>query len=55
MAKKKGPCIKRSSHGKRRCLKRAYGTGRVGPSCRFGVVKRGRRKGACLKHRRARK
>jgi hypothetical protein len=23
--------------------------------CKFGVVKRGRRKGQCLKHRRARK
>jgi hypothetical protein len=23
--------------------------------CRFGVVRRGRRKGSCLKHRRSRK
>lgn len=23
--------------------------------CRFGIVKRGRRKGQCLKHKRARK
>lgn len=23
--------------------------------CRFGVVRKGRRKGACLKHRRARR
>ena len=38
---------KRSGGGRRRR--------RGGRHCRYGVVKRGRRKGACLKHRRARK
>lgn len=35
--------------------KRHGGKRRKGRHCRYGVVKRGRRKGACLKHKRARR
>jgi hypothetical protein len=44
----------------RHCVKyaggrRKKGRGRGKRNCRFGVVKRGRRKGSCLKHKRARR
>lgn len=46
-------CVKFSRGGSRR--RRRRGARRGGRVCRFGVVKRGRRKGQCLKSRRARR
>jgi len=42
-------CVKWSGRkGKRRA-------GHRGKNCRFGVVRKGRRKGQCLKHKRSRR
>jgi hypothetical protein len=47
-------CIKFSGGRKRRGGARRR-VKRGARNCRFGVVKRGRRKGQCLKHKRARR
>jgi hypothetical protein len=41
---------------KKHCVKWSGGRkGKGARNCRYGVVRRGRRKGSCLKHKRARK
>jgi len=35
--------------------KKSRGRRKGGKNCRFGVVRKGRRKGQCLKHKRARR
>jgi hypothetical protein len=47
-------CVKFSG-GRRRRRSGVRRKGRGARNCRFGVVKRGRRKGQCLKSRRARR
>jgi hypothetical protein len=49
----KGYCIKHAKSG--RCLKRRKRGGAAGPACQYGVVRRGHRKGQCLKNKRARR
>lgn len=46
-------CVKWAGGRKGRHRKRRRGRG--ARNCRYGVVRRGRRKGQCLKHKRARR